>query len=106
MRRFAASVALLSFVAADPGDTAYGHWAPDIFGNPSYVFTGGASDAPNALWLMDLLHDPRSDGRSVRLAQILFLSQHSSTSGAHYMHSTVLTAIPHTSNHSHHVNTA
>jgi hypothetical protein len=58
MRRFAASVAavaLLSFVrraagAADPGDTAYGRWAPDVHGNPSYVFTGGASDAPDALF--------------------------------------------------------
>ncbi len=63
-------------------------------------------DAPNALWLMDSMHHPRSYGRRVRLAQTLFLSQHRYTAGAHYMHNTVFTAIPNTTNNFHHVNTA
>ena len=55
---------------AQYGFTQYGTWAPDFYNNPSYIFTGGPSSAPGAIYPSSatILHAVGND----RVSAIIF----------------------------------
>ena len=55
---------------AQYGSTQYGTWAPDFYNNPSYIFTGGPSSAPDSIYPSSptILHAAGND----RVSAIIF----------------------------------